>query len=124
MIFIDLRTNTTTFWCIGNGLVKSNNSLCSQAEPPFSVQYLENCNKFIVQSNADDVNSAANVPWLNTGFQPKFQKWFQNFIDETSDSKDSPAPEKLESISLIDLEEYSKLYNELKNKYGLDMVKV
>ena len=48
----------------------------------------------------------------------KFQKLAKSFENEAESNNNS-----VESLSLINLEEYNTYYNELKEKYGIEMVK-
>lgn len=58
----------------------------------------------------------SNQEWLIKVVQPKLLKW-------ASDPENNSSP-KLKSLSMIDLEEYNTLYNDLKVKYGTEMVKI
>lgn len=55
--------------------------------------------------------------WVQNTFFPKFLKWIESFDDDYVDKK-------IESLQLVNLEEYNALYNTLKEKYGRNMVKV
>lgn len=87
---------------------------CSGAEPPYAISL--NDNKILV--NSKGVSNSPNEQWLQYCLLPKFTKWWTSFADDTESS------ERIESLSLINIEEYNQLYNELKDKYGIDMVKV
>lgn len=58
--------------------------------------------------------------WIKHCLLSKFVKWCDQELVE-----DSPGiVSNVQSLSLVDIEEYNDLYNELKTKYGLEMVKV
>lgn len=92
---------------------------CSGAEPPYCVRLIDDgsiCIEYPV--NAGESN---NSSWLEKCFHPRFVKWCLSFVDDDDEQNGSA---RTESLALVDLEEYNQLYNELKEKYGLDMVKV
>lgn len=64
-----------------------------------------------------DEDTGKQKKWLEENFFTKFIKWV--------DSVDEKQPENaLQSMGLINLEEYNELYNTLKIKYGQRMVEV
>lgn len=80
-------------------------------------------NTILVDSNSVDLKESPNHQWLMHCLLPKFIKWWKSFLAETC-SGDTTEVTKIESLSLINIEEYNQLYNDLKDKYGIDMVKV
>lgn len=54
---------------------------------------------------------------------PKISKWLISVEPDNGDRQKS-AFSTIESLSLINLTEYNQLYNDLKVKYGENMVKV
>lgn len=58
------------------------------------------------------------INWIERIFLPKIQKWIDSGACVQSDDQ------SIQSLALVDLHEYNELYNELKVKYGENMVKV
>lgn len=113
----DLQNASTTF--IAFGMVSDNH--CSGAEPPYTVRLIEgDVSVCIEHPVAESVNT--NSSWLDKCFLPRFRKWCTSFCGQ--EELNTSAVQRVESLTLIDLEKYNQLYNELKEKYGIDMVKV
>lgn len=74
-------------------------------------------------ANVADENITRQIPWIKYVFMPKISKWMVSMEINCEERKKSTF-EGIESLSLINLTEYSKLYNDLKLKYGEHMVKV
>lgn len=73
--------------------------------------------------NEDNENFSRQLTWLTGVFMPKISKWLISVEQDDKDRQKS-AFSTLESLSLINLTEYNQLYNDLKVKYGENMVKV
>lgn len=58
--------------------------------------------------------------WIKHCLLPKLVKWCDQELGVDSQGLVS----NVQSLSLVNIEEYNDLYNELKVKYGLEMVKV
>lgn len=87
----------------------------SELLPDFSYKISYN-NQFLTISTSTDQKDSKSALWLKNVLFPKLEKWIENSNDEKSDG--------IKSLNLIDMEEYNKLYSELKTKYGTEMVKV
>ncbi|XP_031629782.1 probable tRNA (uracil-O(2)-)-methyltransferase [Contarinia nasturtii] len=61
--------------------------------------------------------------WIKNVFFPKILKWITSMNDRYEDRQKS-AIDGVESHSLINSSEYNELYNDLKAKYGENMVKI
>ncbi|XP_065054709.1 probable tRNA (uracil-O(2)-)-methyltransferase [Rhopilema esculentum] len=60
----------------------------------------------------------ANLDWLKETLLPKLKNWSETFsIDDLATSEN-----KLHSLSLVNVEEYSRKYNELKTKYAKSLI--
>lgn len=57
------------------------------------------------------------INWIERTFLPKIQKWIESAAGGQND-------QTMQSLALVNLQEYNELYNRLKMKYGMDMVKV
>lgn len=73
-------------------------------------------------STESDEHFTRHRGWIKHSFLPKPTKWMTSMTNENLQAKCEF--ENIESLSLINLEDYIKLYNELKVKYGEHMVKV
>lgn len=73
-------------------------------------------------STESDEHFTRHHGWIKHRFLPKLTKWMTSMANENPQAKCEF--ENIESLSLINLEDYIKLYNELKVKYGEHMVKV
>ena len=62
----------------------------------------------------------ANLDWLKETLLPKLKNWSETFsIDDLATSEN-----KLHSLSLVNVEEYARKYNELKTKYAKSLIEV
>lgn len=77
----------------------------------------------VMAPNCTDENSKRQSNWIGNIFMPKISKWIIS-LEENYKEKSSSEFESIDSLSLIDLSEYNQLYNDLKVKYGENMVKV
>ena len=62
----------------------------------------------------------ANLEWLKETLLPKLKSWAETFQIEGIQSNE----EKLHSLSLVDIEEYTRVYNEMKTKYAQPLIEV
>ena len=62
----------------------------------------------------------ANLEWLKETLLPKLKAWSETFMLKDVDA----AKEKLHSLSLVDVEEYTKVYNDMKAKYAKYLIDV
>lgn len=87
---------------------------------PFSYKItLTSDNSISIEVIDDDVDKRV-FTWIKHCLLPKLVKWCNQDIEEDSQGLVS----NVQSLSLVDIEEYNDLYNELKTKYGTEMVKV
>lgn len=87
---------------------------------PFSYKLmLTNDNSISIETIGDELDKRA-FTWMKHCLLPKLVKWCDQECVDDSQGIVSNVP----SLSLVDIEEYNDLYNELKIKYGLEMVKV
>eukprot|EP00794_Sanderia_malayensis_P014324 gene14324-15813_t len=56
----------------------------------------------------------ANLKWLKDTLMVKLKNWSESFAAEKNGSSEN----RLQSLSLVDIENYSKVYNRLKEKYA------
>lgn len=62
----------------------------------------------------------ANLDWLQNTLLPKLKNWSETFKIEDINAAEG----KLHSLSLIDVEEYAKVYNDMKSRYAQSLVEV
>lgn len=93
---------------------------CSSAETPYSIRHT--LKSIVVDTEMVNVKGSLNSNWVERCLLPRIVKWSHSFQEENSIAGTETS--RVESLGLIVLEEYNELYNELKIKYGLDMVKV
>lgn len=88
---------------------------------PFSYKVsLSGDNEISAEAIGDELDKRI-FTWMKHCLLPKLVKWCdQEALADDSSGMISNVP----SLSLVDIEEYNDLYNELKVKYGLEMVKV
>jgi len=61
----------------------------------------------------------ANLEWLKETLVPKLKAWAEKFkVEDVNLSQ-----EKSHSLALVDIEEYTKIYNEMKLKYAESLIK-
>ena len=65
----------------------------------------------------------ANLHWLETVLLPKIKHWAES-ISLPVDNGQLEKSSKVESLSLVSVEKYNKVYNELKQKYGPPLIQV
>lgn len=112
IFFADFSLNSATFICIAE---PGATVLSSAAKPPYTItlQHEE-----IVILSADE--STKTAQWLQNSLLPKLKSW-----SAPASTTEGNKQRCIASHSLLnDAEEYVKLYNELKQKYGIEMVAV
>ena len=62
----------------------------------------------------------ANLDWLKETLVPKLKAWAEKFKVEDVNL----VQERSHSLALVDIEEYTKIYNEMKLKYAESLIKV
>lgn len=82
----------------------------------YRIQHREYVSMCIKVCKSDDGNYNRSCDWLKSKFFPRLMKWM--------DSKNDSAGPRISSLSLISVEKYTLLYNQLKEKYGVKMVNV
>lgn len=81
----------------------------------YNIQYHEGSFVCINIHKLNEKNYDKSCDWLKTKFFPRLIKWMNN------EHNINP---KISSLSLISVEKYTLLYNQLKEKYGTNMVKI
>lgn len=74
--------------------------------------------------NKANENTSRQIAWITSIFMPKISKWLISMGQDDNDDRHKTVFDTLDSLSLINLTEYNQLYNDLKVKYGENMVKV
>ncbi|XP_014211766.1 probable tRNA (uracil-O(2)-)-methyltransferase [Copidosoma floridanum] len=82
---------------------------------PYQIKYESN-NVSIGVKNFNQWNESENLLWLKTFLFPKLFKWIEN--------EDPNKSLVCGSLKLVSSEKYTNLYNNLKRKYGTEMVKI
>lgn len=107
--FTDFHLISATFICIAD---PNTSVLSSAAKPPYKIA-LQN-DEIVIIPQCDSTKAAH---WLLNCLLPKLKSW--------SAPNNGNKQRCIASHSLLDsVEEYIQLYNELKLKYGVDMVAV
>lgn len=75
-------------------------------------------------ANEANENTTRQIAWITSIFMPKISKWLISMGQADNDDRQKSVFDTLDSLSLINLTEYNQLYNDLKVKYGENMVKV
>lgn len=83
----------------------------------------ENAEMIATVPNEANENESRQITWISRIFMPKIAKWLTS-IDQDDNERKKSSFDSLESLSLMNLTEYNQLYNDLKVKYGENMVKV
>lgn len=111
LFHLDFRAKSITFVSIGDVHDVS----------PFSYTItLMGDNVISIEAIADESDKKL-FTWMEHCLLPKLVKWCDQ---EPFDHDGSGLVSNVQSLSLVDIEEYNDLYNELKLKYGVEMVKV
>lgn len=87
---------------------------------PFSYKVMLTSDNLISIDVIGDEVDTKIFTWIKHCLLPKMVKWCDQELGEECQGFVS----NVQSLSLVDIEEYNDLYNELKAKYGLEMVKV
>lgn len=82
---------------------------------PYRIQHHQYASTCINVCKSND-NYGKSCDWLKSKFFPRLMKWM--------DSENDNAGTRISSLSLISVEKYTLLYNQLKEKYGTGMVNV
>lgn len=82
----------------------------------YKIQHHEYGSTYINIHKSEDQYYDSSCDWLKSKFFPRLIKWMMNESDNVSP--------KISSLSLVSAEKYTLLYNQLKEKYGTEMVKV
>lgn len=82
----------------------------------YNIQHHEYGSTCISIHRSEDRDDDKSRDWLKSKFLPRLIKWMMN-------ENDNVGP-KINSLSLVSAEKYTLLYNRLKEKYGIEMVKV
>lgn len=112
VFFLDFLLESATFVCISNA--NGDLSPCSAAQPSYCVR--RQSQSIVIESSEEGKHDI----WLQDTLLPKLIRW----ASETRASGEGPHGYCLavDSHSLIDAEAYNVLYNQLKLKYGVQMV--
>lgn len=126
LVVLDFDGLSATFICIPNAISNGEstaNRFCSAAHlGTYRIGFADNT----INTEFDDVNAEVakhpTVHWLQTGLLPKLKNWAAR-TDEVE--QNAATQRSIESHCLLDdAEAYINLYNELKIKYGQEMVAV
>lgn len=86
---------------------------------PYSFCYLEEKSEIILTVKNENSLCISNVDWIKGQLFPKIIKWA-----ETADIEDESNRLVTTSLNLVNIVKYNKLYQQLKKKYGHQMVQV
>lgn len=86
---------------------------------PYSFCYHEEKKEIVLAIKTENSVCISSVDWIKGHLFPKMIKWA-----ETADVKNESSGLVTSSLTLVNVAKYSKLYQELKKKYGLQMVQV
>lgn len=86
---------------------------------PYSFCYLEDKREIHLKYRIEDKIESSSKAWLKEQLFPKFIKWAESTKTNNDDSGLVTS-----SLSLINIIKYNQLYQQLKKKYGPEMVKI
>jgi hypothetical protein len=86
---------------------------------PYSFCYQEESKEIVLDIQTQNSACISSADWIKGHLFPKMIKWA-----ETADIKNESSGLVTSSLALVNVAKYSKLYQELKKKYGLQMVQV
>jgi hypothetical protein len=86
---------------------------------PYSFYYQEEKKEIVLAIKTENNVCVSSVEWMKGHLFPKMIKWA-----ETADIKNENNGLVTSSLTLVNVAKYSKLYQKLKRKYGLQMVQV
>ena len=111
---INLKDNTVSYFF--HKYCNNEEKISLGFEYPYQIKY-ENDNISIdVQHLKQWSDDNGNLIWLRDHFFPKLLKWIENEVPKNSLVNGS--------LKLVSPEKYTNLYNNLKLKYGTEMVKI
>lgn len=109
IVILNKKDNKATFHSVS---VDKEKSVAPQF--PYTIEYMNSGHVRIVLENIEDCESnSAN--WLCENVFTKILKW----VDSLEDN-----PNRIESLSLINVEQYYRLYHSLKTKYSQALINV
>lgn len=82
----------------------------------YRIQHREYVSTCINVCKSDNGNYDKGCDWLKSKFFPRLMKWM--------DSENDNVGPRISSLSLVSVEKYTLLYNQLKEKYGAKMINV
>jgi len=86
---------------------------------PYSFCYVEENSEIILAVMNEKNACISNVDWIKGHLFPKIIKWA-----ETAGTEDKSSRLVTSSLNLVNIVKYNKLYQQLKKKYGPQMVQV
>jgi hypothetical protein len=85
----------------------------------YSFCYDEEKSEIVLVVNNDNRASISSVDWIKKQLFPKIIKWAETAVTEDRSNRLVTS-----SLNLVNIAKYNKLYQQLKKKYGLQMVQV
>lgn len=86
---------------------------------PYSFCYVEENSEIVLAVMNEKSACISSVDWIRGQLFPKVVKWA-----ETAGTEDKSNRFVTSSLNLVNIVKYNKLYQQLKKKYGLQMVQV
>jgi hypothetical protein len=86
---------------------------------PYSFCYQEEKREIVLDIRNDSNAHISCVDWIKEHLFPKLIKWA-----ETADIENESSHLVTSSLNLVDIVEYNELYQQLKKKYGLQIIQV
>ncbi|KDR16845.1 putative tRNA (uracil-O(2)-)-methyltransferase [Zootermopsis nevadensis] len=86
---------------------------------PLKLVYLKHKKEIVLAIKTENSSCISSVDWIKAYLFPKIIKWA-----ETADVKNESSGLVTSSITLVNIAKYSKMYQELKKKYALQMVQI
>ncbi|KAJ6633080.1 putative tRNA (uracil-O(2)-)-methyltransferase [Pseudolycoriella hygida] len=110
LVLIDFTSKSASFTTID----------AADGVSPFSYRVMLTSDNLISIEVIGDESNSKVCTWIKHCLLPKLVKWHDQELGADSQGMVS----NVESLSLVNIEEYNDLYNQLKAKYGLEMVKI
>jgi hypothetical protein len=85
----------------------------------YSFWYSEEKSEIVLLISNDNRASISSVDWIKNQLFPKIIKWAETAVIEDRSNRLITS-----SLNLVNIAKYNKLYQQLKKKYGLQMVQV